>query len=734
MEKLSGTVEGIIYRNDENGYSVFVLSGEKFQETVTGTFPVLREGDFVTLKGEFVEHELYGEQFAAKEYEITQPETEEDIENYLASGIIRGIGPKTARDIVDEFGARALDIIETDPMQLLKVRGIGMAKIDIIKESYQEIRAAQNSIMFLQKFGISTNLARKIFACYGEATQVFVSANPYALVKDIDGVGFLSADEIAKKLGFENDCEARINEGIKYCLLEAGNSEGHTYLPKNVLINRACELLQLDDKKIEERLFALVASRSIIFENDEVYHTLFYFAEEVVAKKLLQITASQTESEAQINAEIEKYEKINKIQLAPNQKKAVIESINNGVCIITGGPGTGKTTTLDCILSLLRKRGEKIALAAPTGKAAKRMSQACGEEAKTIHRLLEYSKTDEQTFKFKRNEENPLSCDVCIVDEASMIDIFLMRALLEGISKNARFIFIGDADQLPSVGAGNVLSDMIASEVFPVVRLTEIFRQAAQSMIITNAHKINNGKMPVVNVKDGDFYLDRRVSENEIAQTTVDLCARRLKDKYGLDAFKEIQVLTPIKRGVCGVFSLNKALQKVLNPPSDKRREYVFGEDVFREGDKVIQIRNNYDREWTRYDRFGLATAGDGVFNGDSGIIEEIDKNAHELVVCFDDNKKSVYSFSELDELNLAYALSVHKSQGCEFKFVVMPMPMGNIRILTRNLFYTCVTRAQKMVVLCGSESTIKYMVENNQTQKRYSSLAKRLKSSIKTL
>lgn len=734
MEKLSGTVEGIIYRNDENGYSVFVLSGEKFQETVTGTFPVLREGDFVTLKGDFVEHDLYGEQFAAKEYEICKPETEEDIENYLASGIIKGIGPKTARDIVDEFGARALDIIETDPMQLLKVRGIGMAKIDVIKESYQEIRAAQNSIMFLQKFGISTKLARKIYTVYGEATQVFVSANPYALVKDVDGIGFLTADDIAEKLGFEKDCEARISEGIKYCLLEAGNGEGHTFLPKNVLISRAQELLQIDEKRVEESIVMLSKNKAIIVEDDDIYHSLFYYAEEKVAKKLLEISAPKIENEASINADVEKYEKSKKIMLAPNQKRAVAEAINNGICIITGGPGTGKTTTLDCVLTLLRKRGEKIVLAAPTGKAAKRMSQACGEEAKTIHRLLEYSKTDGENYKFKRNEENPLQCDVCIVDEASMIDVFLMRALLEGISKNARLILIGDADQLPSVGAGNVLSDMILSNEFSVVRLTEIFRQAAQSMIITNAHRINNGLMPEVNKKDGDFFLDRRANEGDIAKTTVDLCSRRLTDKYGLDAFKDIQVLTPIKRGICGVFALNKALQQALNPPSDKKREHVFGEDVFREGDKVIQIRNNYDRQWRQFDKFGLATDGTGVFNGDSGIIEEIDKNAHEIVVCFEDNKKSIYTFSELDELNLAYALSVHKSQGCEFKFVVMPMPMGSMRILTRNLFYTCVTRAQKMVVLCGSDSTVKLMVENNQTQKRYSSLAKRLKTDVKTL
>lgn len=734
MQKLSGTVEGIIYRNDENGYTVFVLSGEKFQETVTGTFPILREGDFVTLRGDFIEHDLYGEQFAAKEYEICKPETEEDIENYLASGIIRGIGPKTARDIVDEFGTEALNIIECDPMQLLKIRGIGMAKIDIIKESYKDIRAAQSSIMFLQKFGISTKLAQKIFSCYGEATQVFVSANPYALVRDVDGIGFLTADEIATKIGFEKDCQARIFEGIKYCLLEAGNGEGHTFLPKDLLVKRASSLLQIEDAKIEESLFLMVEHREIIIKENDVYHTLFYYAEEAVAKKLMQIKATTPEPETQIYAEIEKYENAKKILLAPNQKKAVVESINNGVCIITGGPGTGKTTTLDCILSLLRKRGEKIALAAPTGKAAKRMSQACGEEAKTIHRLLEYTKVDGERYSFKKNEENPLKCDVCIVDEASMIDIFLMKALLEGISKNARLILIGDADQLPSVGAGNVLSDMILSGAFALVKLTEIFRQAAESMIITNAHKINNGEMPKVNVKDGDFYLDRRATEGEISQTTVDLCLNRLPQKYGIDPMRDIQVLTPIKRGICGVFALNKALQQALNPATNKKREYVFGEDVFRQGDKVIQIRNNYDREWTQYDRLGLSTSGTGVFNGDSGIIEEIDKNAHEVVVCFDDNKKSVYTFVELDELNLAYALSVHKSQGCEFKFVVMPMPMGNIRILTRNLFYTCVTRAQKMVVLCGSDSTVKFMVDNNQTQKRYSSLAKKLKKEIKTL
>ncbi len=732
MVTLSGTVEGIIYRNEENGYTVFVFSAEDGFETVTGTFPLLREGDFVTVRGDYVEHDTYGTQFKAVSYEITVPQTPEDIEAYLASGIIKGVGPKVARDIVDEFGSAALKIIEKEPERLCGVRGIGKAKAQQIAESFGQLMGAQRTVMFLQKFGITPHMALKIFSCYGEHTIEILQKNPYSMVNDIEGIGFLTADKIASSMGLAQDSEFRICAGVQYCLKEAGN-EGHTFLPEEVLCRRAAMLLGTDEPKIQTALLPLAAKQAIIIrdikEYRAVYYPTFFYAEALVAGNLLLLQNSvETEPEKNIDREINGFEASKHITLAQKQRSAALQAINNGICIITGGPGTGKTTTLDCILNLFRRRGIEIALAAPTGRAAKRMAEATNEDAKTIHRLLEYTKT-ESGFIFKRNKENPLECGVCIVDEASMIDIFLMSALLEALKKGTRLILVGDADQLPSVGAGNVLADIISSGVFPVVALTEIFRQAAESTIVTNAHRINKGEMPLVNLPGGDFFLDRKNNEPLIAQTVVDLCLRRLPDKYHMDPLHDIQVLTPIKKGVCGVFHLNKLLQEALNPKTPQKKEYISGEEIFRCGDKVMQIRNNYERQWTLFDEKGVSFSGCGMFNGDCGIIDAIDQEARKLAVKFEDGRICVYEFAETDELVLAYALSVHKSQGCEFPFVIMPLPLGGMRIMTRNLFYTAVTRASKMVVLCGSENTVAAMVKNTETQKRYSALDLRLKT-----
>ncbi len=734
MDILTGSVEGIIYRNEENGYTVFVLSMENDIETVTGTFPLLREGDFITVRGEIVDHQVYGRQLKATSYEVATPKTCEEIEAYLASGIIRGIGPKVARDIVDYFGVKALEIIEHNPEKLCEVSGIGKKKMELISASFNELLGAQRTVMFLQKYGMTPAMALKIYSCYGDATITALQENPYRMINDIDGIGFLTADKVAFGMGIDKNSHFRICACVRHTLTEAAN-EGHTFLPEDILISRAAILLGIGEDAVRGSLLSLAAEQNIyirVADNQRViYHPMLFYAETLVAGNLLLMQASvDAAAEKYIEKEIASYEKEHKITLAENQRQAVIQAINNGICIITGGPGTGKTTTLACIIQLFRKRGIGIALGAPTGRAAKRMSLATGESAKTVHRLLEYTKT-EAGFAFKRNKEKPVDCGVCIIDEASMLDIFLMQALLDGLKKGTRLILVGDSDQLPSVGAGNVLADMIESGTFPTVRLNQIFRQESQSTIVTNAHRINNGEMPVVNVKGGDFFLERRYSEQEIAKTVVDLCKNRLPNAYKVSPFYDIQVLTPIKKGVCGVYNLNKLLQEALNPPSKEKTERISGENVFRLGDKVMQIRNNYEIEWVQRDKKGLLVSGTGVFNGDSGIITEIDNNSRELTVTFDDDKICVYTFDKLDEISLAYAISVHKSQGCEFSYVVMPLPNGNIRVMTRNLFYTAVTRASKKVVLCGSENSISSMLGNTETQKRYTALCERIKCGL---
>lgn len=733
MVSITGTVEGIIYRNDENGYTVFVLSTSDNFETVTGTFPLIREGDFITVFGLFVEHEVYGTQFKATSYELAVPKSVEEIEAFLSSGIIKGIGPKTARDIVDYFGASALEIVEKSPEKLCLVQGIGQKKIQTIRESYMEIFDARRAVMFLQKYGVNAKTALKIFAYYGDQAVEKIQENPYRLVKEINGIGFLTADKIAGEMGLNKDSNYRINAGIIHVLNEAG-TEGHTYLPQRVLLQRTSLLLNVDENKVLSQILPLASEQSIILRDIDgercVYHPSYFYAEAIVAGSLIALNSSVKENtENTILSEIEAYEKVKNITLADNQREAVVSSIKNGITIITGGPGTGKTTTLDCILHLFLKRGANIVLCAPTGRAAKRMGNATGQDAKTIHRLLEYSRLDEGGFIFKINKENPLNADVVIVDEASMIDIFLMQALVEGIKKGTRLIIVGDADQLASVGAGNVLGDMISSETFVTVKLKEIFRQAQESTIITNAHKINNGLMPQVNIKGGDFYLERKHSETEIVKTVVDLVKNRLPNKYGVSPVSDIQVLTPVKKGLTGVFNLNKVLQEELNPKNKNKKEHIFGETVFRQGDKVMQIRNNYDRIYKLQEKFGNFIEGTGVFNGDSGIIKNIDIPSREITVKFDDNRLSVYDFNDLEELTLSYAISVHKSQGCEFPIVVLPLPLSNIRILTRNLLYTAVTRAKNLVVACTNEQSISFAVNNIDTQKRYSALDKRLKT-----
>lgn len=731
MITLKGNVEGIIYRNDDNGYTVFVLSTEDSYETVTGTFPLIREGDFVSVFGLYVENKLYGTQFKADSYEIVTPETIDEVELYLASGLIKGVGAKTARDIVDYFGTKSLEVIEKEPEKLMLVSGIGKAKATTIHESYMDVISAKKTVVFLQKYDISPKIALKIYSYYGENTIDLLKQNPYRLISDIEGIGFISADGIAANMGLDKTSDFRISAGIKYVLQEAMN-EGHTYLPKNLLIEKSAMLLNVSAQLVEKNLTELCSTKAVRKlkgengEADSIYLTPAFDAEELIALTLLYMHEKFTpEPDKHIENEISAYEKHKNITLAPNQRLAVISALNSGVSIITGGPGTGKTTILDCALHLFKKRGINTMLCAPTGRAAKRMSDTTATEAKTIHRLLEYGKSDDGSFYFKRNMDNPLPEGVVIIDETSMLDVFLLSTLLKALSQNTKIIFVGDADQLPSVGAGNVLKDIIDSGCFPCIKLTEIFRQGKESTIITNAHKINKSEMPLVNVKGGDFFLDRKFSEQDITSTVIDLVKRRLPTAYDYSPFTDIQVLTPIKKGITGVFNLNKMLQQALNPKAKNKKEYISGENIFREGDKIMQIRNNYDREWYTFDRYGNHLEGTGVFNGDVGIIHEIEVS--EVTVKFDDDKYSVYAVQDLDELTLAYAISVHKSQGCEFPAVVMPLPLSNIRIMTKNLLYTAVTRASKLVVLCGTDNSISTTINNLDTQKRYSGLKKRL-------
>lgn len=733
MVSLTGTVEGIIYRNDENGYTVFYLSANDSIETVTGTFPLIREGDFVTVRGLYTEHENYGTQFKATSYEICSPQTADEIETYLASGIVKGIGAKLARDIVDAFGSESLNIINYSPEKLCEIPGIGKKKAQQIKESFAEIVGAQQAVMFLQRYGVTPTTALKIYSVYGENTITQLQQNPYKLVDDIDGIGFLTADKIASSMGLNRNSRFRICACVRFCLTEAGN-EGHTYLPQEILCSRTSALLSCPKEEVEKHLSSFEAENSIIIRYTEngksVYHPAFFYAETLCAGNLILLRDhAKRDNISNINSEIDAYQKEQNLVLAENQRNAVINAMENGICIITGGPGTGKTTTLGCILHLLRKRGQEIALCAPTGRAAKRMSDATGENAKTVHRLLEYTKA-ESGFIFKRNKERPVECSVCIVDEASMLDIFLMQSLLDGLKKGTRLIIVGDADQLPSVGAGNVLADMISSGAFPVTALNEIFRQTSESTIVTNAHRINRGELPISNTKDGDFFFMRRYSDSDVSATVADLCARRLPAKYGIDPVKDIQVLTPIKKSACGVNSLNLLLQETLNPLKENLSEIKLGDFTFREGDKVIQIKNNYEREWTQNADDGHLIKGEGVFNGDCGIIREIDTVSRKVTVRFDDGRICEYDGVDCTELNLSYALSVHKSQGCEFKYVIIPLPTGNMRIMMRNLFYTAVTRASKMVIVCGNENTMAKMIANTDTRKRYSALAEKLKNS----
>ena len=733
--RLSGIVEDIIFRNDANGYTVFELNCGATLETVMGSFPVLSEGEHITVEGCWQQHKNYGMQFKASSYSIERPETLEDIEAYLASGLIKGVGPSTARAIVDVFGEASLDVLEFNPERLREIPGLGKSRAEKIAQSYAGVSGMRQSIMFLQKLGVSTAMAVKIHKYYGAETLERIKANPYQLVDDIDGVGFKSADKIARQLGLEHDSAFRTASGIRHILSEAGG-EGNMFLPREELVERCAGLLEIEKAAVEDALESGILERRLITREVKgvaaVYLAPYYYAEVKVSASLMLLKNSAESVSGNIDEDIKICEEETGIELAQGQREAVKAALSRGVAVITGGPGTGKTTAINCIIRIFTLKGKRVELAAPTGRAAKRMTEATGREARTIHRLLEYS-PDDEGFKFARNAEAPLECDACIIDETSMVDIFLMKSLLDALKPGSCLVLVGDADQLPSIGAGNVLRDIIASGAVPVVRLSEIFRQAMESMIVVNAHRINRGEPPLLNVKGKDFFFESCADEYEAARNVVALCQSRLPSHFKAEPLKDIQVLCPQKRGECGVNRLNVLLQNALNPPAPFKNERAAGEYVFREGDKVMHIRNNYQLAFKRFNENGAVIKGEGVFNGDMGSIERIEPRG-DVTVRFEDGRECEYDQAALNDLMLAYAISVHKSQGCEFRVVVMPLWQGNPMLYTRNLLYTAVTRAREAVVLTGSKSMLGYMVNNNQLSERYSALDERLAAAERVL
>ena len=724
-EQLEAIVEETVFRNEENGYSVVEVRTGRSSITAVGILPALAAGEQVILTGHYVEHPQYGKQWKVEGCEICKPSTLLGIERYLGSGLIRGLGPATARLIVQQFGKRTLDIISETPERLTEVTGIGKKRAAQLGQAFLEQYAAREAMVFLQSYGVPPSLAMKISKRYGTQAQQKIRENPYRLIDDIEGVGFLTADRIALSLGIARDSEYRLQSGIKYVLMEAATGEGHTFLPKEMLLSHAANALRVTPGLLAHPLDTLLFNREIIaFDIDGMEAMMlsaYYYAEKETAHYLQLLLSRRNEKkDAATEKRIRQFEKEHQIEFSENQRLAVSQALERGLMVITGGPGTGKTTIINCILALMKGR---VLLAAPTGRAAKRMSEATGHEAKTLHRLLEFS-GDEGLFQ--RNEENPLDCDCVIVDEMSMVDVFLMRSLLRALPSGARLILVGDADQLPSVGAGNVLGDILNSETVPTVRLTDIFRQAQESLIVLNAHRINPGEAPVLNQKNSDFFFERKLTADQACDTIVSLCQTRLPAFLkSQDRLRDIQVLSPAKKAGAGVNQLNQLLQAALNPPAPFKKEITYGDTIFRQGDKVMHIKNNYQLPWT----MDNGEEGVGVFNGDVGFITKVDAQDRIVTVRFDDERTVEYDYQQLEEMELAYCLSVHKSQGSEFPCVVMPVLPGPPRLLTRNLFYTALTRAKKLVVLVGREESIAAMVQNRQILRRYTTLCQRLQA-----
>ncbi len=729
---MAGYVEHIIYRNADNGYTVLNLVGSEGEITCVGVFPAIAEGENIEASGEYAEHPTYGKQFKVKSFEEKAPEDEEAIERYLGSGAIKGVGLALAARIVRRFKEDTFRIIEEEPERLAEIKGISERKAMEIADQVNQKRDLRQAMIFLQQYGITMNLAVKVYQQYGQEVYGIIRENPYRLADDIDGVGFRTADEIAARVGIRLDSDFRIRSGALYVLQQAGG-EGHTYLPQEELTERTVRLLEVDRAQVEKQYMDLAIERKIILkqrnENEtQIYAASIYYMEANTAAMLKQLNVRCAVPDIEIEQRIRSIEKQTGMTLEDHQLTAVREAVQSGLLVITGGPGTGKTTTINTIIKYFELEGMDIFLAAPTGRAAKRMSETTGSEARTIHRMLELNGGAEGSAGFERNEHNPLETDVIIIDEMSMVDISLMNSLLKAIPVGTRLILVGDANQLPSVGPGSVLRDIIESGACNVVKLSKIFRQASSSDIIVNAHKINQGEEIVLDNKSTDFFFLKRYDADVIINVMLQLVMQKMP-KYVDAAMYEIQVLTPMRKGLLGVERLNGILQQYLNPPAKHKVEKEHGETVFREGDKVMQIRNNYQLEWEIRTKFGLSVdKGTGVFNGDMGIIREINEFAETMTVEFEEGRTAEYPFKLIDELELAYAITIHKSQGSEYPAVVIPLLSGPAMLMNRNLIYTAVTRARKCVTLVGDETAFARMVQNTSQQKRYSGLCERLR------
>lgn len=727
-ETINGFVEKVVYRNAENGYTVVNISVEGDDVVCTGYFSDITEGDQIIAEGSFVEHKQYGIQFTVASYEIKEPETSVAMEKYLGSGIIKGVGPALSAKIVKKFGDETFNIIEREPERLAEIKGITEKKAIEIGSQFEEKKEFRNAMIFLNQYGVSNALAMKIYKEYGIKVMKIVRENPYRLADDIAGVGFKTADEIALRMGFSPESSMRMKAGISFTLSMAA-SNGHTYLLYEDLYEESKRLLGISEAEFENDIYELTIERKIVLKEVKgerrVYNNNLYYMELTVARKLLDLNAKSENNYKVMEAKVKEVEANTGIKLGDLQRKAVYEAVESGLVIITGGPGTGKTTTINAIIKLFEMQNMEILLAAPTGRAAKRMTETTGMEAQTIHRLLELNGNPEEggSMRFERNELNPLEADVIIIDEMSMVDIYLMYSLLKAITVGTRLILVGDVNQLPSVGPGKVLKDIISSEKFNVVRLSEIFRQAAESDIITNAHKINAGQSIRLDNKSKDFFMLSMSSSIQIQRALVSLIAEKLPPY--VDATKyDIQVLTPSRKGELGVENLNKILQQYINPPAPNKREKQWGEMIFRENDKVMQIKNDYQMEWKIVTKKGLTIKeGSGVFNGDCGIIREINEFAGTVTVEFDEGKIVEYTGATLEELELAYAITIHKSQGSEYPAVIIPLLNAPRPLLNRNLLYTAVTRARKCVTIVGSENSVNEMIQNESEMKRNSGL-----------
>lgn len=731
METITGFVEHIVYRNEENGYTVLNLaSNEEDEVTCVGVFQMISEGESLELTGEYTVHPSYGPQFKVQQYSIKAPEDIASIERYLGSGAIKGVGAALAARIVRKFKEDTFRIIEEEPERLAEIKGISERKAQEIAQQTEEKRELRQAMIFLQNYGISLSLAVKIYQTYQLDMYRIIQENPYRMAEDVTGVGFKIADEIAHRVGIHLDSDFRIRSGIMYVLQQA-SLEGHTYLPEELLTRRACELLGVDASGVEKHYMDMAIDRKLILKQSEaevqIYASTFYYMELNVAVMLRELNVKYDFSETAVEQRIRKIEQLSELELDEMQRTAVKEAVRSGLLVITGGPGTGKTTTINTIIQYFESEGMDIALAAPTGRAAKRMSETTGYEAKTIHRLLELSGGMDEHAGFERNEQNPLETDVIIIDEMSMVDITLMHNLLKAVVAGTRLILVGDVNQLPSVGPGCVLKDIIDSHACNVVRLNRIFRQASESDIIVNAHKINRGEPVSLDNKSRDFFFLKRYDANVIISICIQLIRQKLPKYVNASPF-DIQVLTPMRKGLLGVERLNTILQQYLNPPDGKKSEREHGQTIFRVGDKVMQVKNNYQAEWEIRSRYNIPIEkGLGVFNGDMGIVREINSFSETLTVEYEERRMVEYPFKELDQLDLAYAITIHKSQGSEYPAVIIPLLTGPRMLMNRNLLYTAVTRARKCVTLVGDEKAFYNMEANVNEQKRYSGLRDRL-------